>query len=189
MMDFRQIIEDNSIKMGYIPGSKEVLFIKCGQGGTIYGYENKYLDLALNINEKYGYSVIVSEIVDDGREAYSKEIEMVKKLVGNDCKIYYLGVSKGGLLGLWNGADNQSIEKFITINAPLMLNFHNRTRPAINKISKENLIMVYGTEDPSFRYVPFIIDAVNVQIIEGADHNLVGSNVGLEKIVEDLLIK
>ena len=46
MMDFTKTIEDNSIKMGYIPGSQEVLFIKCGQGGTIYGYENKYLDLA-----------------------------------------------------------------------------------------------------------------------------------------------
>lgn len=189
MKDFTQIIEDNSMKIGYIPGSQDVLFIKCGQGGSIYGYENKYLNLAWSINKKYGYTVISSEIIDESKEFFSKEMEMIKTLVGENCKIYYLGVSKGGLLGLWNGADHQSIKKFITINAPLMLNFHNRTRPAINKISKENIVMIYGTQDPSFAYIPFIREAVNVQIVEGADHNLVGGNVKLDEIVENILTK
>ena len=44
--DFAQIITVEDITIGYIPGSSKVLFIKTGQGGSIYGYENKYLDLA-----------------------------------------------------------------------------------------------------------------------------------------------
>ena len=53
-MDFDQIISDTKeqIKIGHIRGTKKVLFIKTGQGGTIYGYEGKYLDLAKVINEK-----------------------------------------------------------------------------------------------------------------------------------------
>lgn len=187
MKDFAQIIEENSIKMGYIPGSEKVLFIKCGQGSSIYGYENKYLSLAWYINEKYGCTVFVSEILDDGREAYNREMEIVASCVSEDCKIYCLGVSKGGLLTLWYGANNPLIKRIATVNAPLMINFHNRTRPAIQMIPRDGLTMFYGTEDPSFKFVPFISSFARVQIIEGADHNLCGGDIGILDITIELL--
>ena len=42
---FTQIFTSEDMSVGYIPGSSKVLFIKTGQGGSIYGYENKYLDI------------------------------------------------------------------------------------------------------------------------------------------------
>ena len=51
--DFTKIITVEETTIGYIPGSAKALFIKTGQGGSIYGYENKYLDLAFEVNEKY----------------------------------------------------------------------------------------------------------------------------------------
>lgn len=187
MKDFTQIIEEDIIKIGYIQGSNKVLFIKCGQGGSIYGYGNKYLDIALRVNERCGCTVFISETLNDGKEAYEREMEVVRKLVGDTCRIYFLGISKGGLLLLWNGASNELAERIVTVNAPLMINFHNRTRPAINKLGREALTMVYGIEDPSFKYVPFVSSDTNVQIIDGADHNLVGGKIGLDEIVEKLL--
>lgn len=186
-IDFVRIIEEDSVKIGCVLGDERVLFIKCGQGGSIYGCDNKYLDLAWRINEKYGYSVFVSEIADDGREAFRREMAIVKGLAGEDCKIYYLGISKGGLLGLWYGASNPSIEKMITVNAPLMINFHNKTRPSAMTFGKERLTMVYGTLDPSYKFVPFVAPFASAWIIEGADHNLVGGNVSLDDIVECLI--
>ena len=50
--NFDKIIDETA---GYIHGSNKVLFIKTGQGGSIYGYENKYLDLAIEVNEKIGW--------------------------------------------------------------------------------------------------------------------------------------
>lgn len=45
---------------GMIKGGPELLFIKTGRSGTIYGYENKYLEIAREVNKKYGCSVAVS---------------------------------------------------------------------------------------------------------------------------------
>ena len=185
--DFIRVIEEDLIKVGYVLGNEKVLFIKCGQGGSVYGYDNKYLDLAWHINEKYGYSAFVSEIADDGREAFEREMGIVKGLIGKDCKIYYLGISKGGLLGLWHGASDPSIEKMITVNAPLMINFHNKTRPSAMAFGRKRLTMVYGTLDPSYKFVSFIAPFANAWVIEGADHNLVGSDVSLDEIVEHLI--
>lgn len=187
MNDFVHIIEKRSMKMGYIPGSERVLFIKCGQGGSIYGYENKYLDIASQVSEKYGCSVFVSEIKDEGVDAFEREMKAVKLLAGEDCKVFCLGVSKGGLLALWHGQYEPSVQKIVTVNAPLMINFQNRTRPAIRSIKKGCLTMIYGTRDPSFKFVPFVEQLTNVQIIDGADHNLVGGGVSLMGIVESLL--
>ena len=186
-MDFDKIVTTNSMKIGYVLGSKKVLYIKCGQGGSMYGYQNKYLNIARHINEKYGYSVFVSEIKSDDREAYEQEMEIIESLLGDGCEIYSLGVSRGGLLIIWHGQYNPLVKKMATVNAPLMINFHNRTRPAIRSISGDKLTMIYGTEDPSYKFVPFVESIVRVRIVEGANHHLVGGGVSLLEIVEELL--
>ena len=43
---------------GIIDGSNIIVFIKAGLLGSCYGYENKYLQIGRNLNEKYGCSVI-----------------------------------------------------------------------------------------------------------------------------------
>ena len=111
---FDKIIDDT---IGYISGSNEVLFIKTGQGGTIYGYNNKYIDLAAEVNEKYGWSVFVSATVTDDREAYCHDMKLLEQCLGNsEYEIYYLGVSKGGLIGIWHGANDAKIKRMIAIN-------------------------------------------------------------------------
>lgn len=186
--DFTQIFSSEDMSIGYIPGSSTVLFIKTGQGGSIYGYENKYLDLALKVNEKYGFSVFVSATIVDTKESFERDIQVVKEVLGTqEFEIYYLGVSKGGLVGIWHGADEQRIAKMISVNAPLMINFHGKTLPGIKKLGGEKLTMIYGSLDPSYKYVPFVDKYTKVQIIEGADHNLIGASVTLSEILNDNL--
>jgi hypothetical protein len=170
--------------IGYIPGSDKVLFIKTGQGGSIYGYENKYLDLGIEVNAKYGFSVFVSATTVDTKESFLCDIQTVEDILGTtDFEIYYLGVSKGGLIGIWNGCDEPKIVKMVSINAPLMINFHGKTLPGIKKFGADKLTMVYGSLDPSYKYLPFVDKHANIQIVEGADHNLIGSNVTLLEII------
>lgn len=175
--------------VGYIPGSNKVLFIKTGQGGSIYGYENKYLDLAFEVNEKYGFSVFVSATTIDTKESFLRDIKTVEGTLGTtDFEIYYLGVSKGGLIGIWHGCDEPRILKMVSINAPLMINFHGKTLPGVKKFGTEKLTMVYGSLDPSYKYVPFVDKYANVQIIKGADHNLQGSKISLVEIIKRELL-
>lgn len=187
--NFTQVYTREDTNVGYMPGSAKVLFIKTGQCGSIYGYENKYLDLAIEVNEKYGYSVFVSATSSDSREAYEKDIQLLEQCLGtNEYEIYYLGISKGGLIGIWYAADEPRIVKMVSINAPLMINFHGKTLPGIKKLGREKLTMVYGSLDASYKYVPFVEKHTNVQIIEGADHTLKNSNLSYSEISVLLLI-
>jgi hypothetical protein len=186
--DFANIITAEDMNVGYMPGSNKVLFIKTGQGGSIYGYENKYLDLAFEVNEKYDFSVFVSATTIDTKESFLRDIKTVEDTLGTtDFEIYYMGVSKGGLIGIWHGCDESRIVKMVSINAPLMINYHGKTLPGIKKLGMDKLTMVYGSLDPSYKYVPFVDKHANVQIIEGADHNLIGASCSLSNIVEEKL--
>ena len=98
-----------------------------------------------------------------------------------------MGVSKGGLIGIWHGCDEHRLVKMLSINAPLMINYHGKTLPGIKKLGMNKLTMIYGSLDPSYKYVPFVEKHANVQIIDGADHNLRGSNMTIFEIVKALL--
>lgn len=45
--------EDAVIQYGIIYGNSKLFFIKVGQDGSIYGYNDKYVKMAERINEKY----------------------------------------------------------------------------------------------------------------------------------------
>lgn len=183
--DFANIISAEEMCIGHIPGSDIVLFIKTGQGGSIYGYENRYLDLAIKVNEVYGFSVFVSATTIDAKESFVRDMLTVEETLGtSDFKIYYLGISKGGLIGIWHGADEPRIQKMVSINAPLMINYHGKTLPGVKRLGRERLTMVYGSLDPSYKYVPFVEKHAIVRIIEGADHNLRGASLTLFEIIE-----
>ena len=187
--DYPEIYISDTVNIGHVPGSAQILFVKTGQGGTIYGYENKYLELAFHANEKYGCSVFVSATLGESKEVYEDEMEMVKRIVADpNPQIYYLGISKGGLLGCWHGANDPNIKRLVSINAPLMINFHNRTLPAVKAFSKERLTLLYGSLDPSFRYIPFISKHANVIIVEGGDHNLRGASISTQDIADQFLL-
>ena len=179
--NFDKIIDETA---GYIHGSNKVLFIKTGQGGSIYGYENKYLDLAIEVNEKIGWSVFVSATITDNREIYELDMQLLEQCLDTtEYEVFYLGVSKGGLIGIWHGSNDAKIKRMVAINAPLMINFHGKTLPGVKALGKDKLTMVYGSLDPSYKYVPFVEKHANVQIVEGANHNLIGASIKLLDVV------
>ena len=184
--DFANILTSEEMTVGYIPGSTTVLFIKTGQGGSIYGQENRYLDLGFEVNERYGFSVFVSATTMDTKGSFESDIKVVQNTLDTlDFEIYYLGVSKGGLIGIWHGCDEPRIIKMVSINAPLMINYHGKTLPGVRKLGREKLTMIYGSLDPSYKYVPFAEKYANVQIIDGADHNLRGSSLTILDIIQN----
>ena len=57
---FDNILKVQQIEYGIISGDKKIIYIKAGNGGSIYGYENKYLKMAKQINNCSGYNVVVA---------------------------------------------------------------------------------------------------------------------------------
>ena len=187
-INYEKIFNSTVERIGYISGSNKVLFIKGGQGGSVFGDENRYLKLALFAREKYGCSVFVAETHEDSRHVYDHEMKLVFENVSGDPEIYYLGVSKGGLIGIWYAQYNPRIKKLASINAPLMINFHNKTRPALKKLNAADVTMIYGSRDASYNFVPFIKDNAIVKLLDGADHNLKNSPIGFTELIDEVLL-
>ncbi|HPW94000.1 MAG TPA: hypothetical protein PLT31_02315, partial [Fibrobacteraceae bacterium] len=100
-------IEDKYVDYGFVFGSdpKKVLFIKAGLDGSMKGYQNKYLDLAYEVNQKYGITVICSSNpivrlllkynpIEQGLNVLDEELGNIKEK-----DIYYMGFSKGAYYG------------------------------------------------------------------------------------------
>ena len=83
------------IDYGIMEGNNKIIFIKSGQDGTIYGYQNKYLNIAYTINKKYGYTVICSSNPFDGTNPLDNAMNVIEKYCSKNnyknYEIYYMG--------------------------------------------------------------------------------------------------
>lgn len=168
------------IEYGIIKGNSTIVFIKAGQDGSIYGYENKYLTIAKKLNEKYGYTVISSSNPFDVNNPLDHDMNVVKEYCVNnnieDYKVYYMGQSNGARIGISWGYQHPEIKKLLLINSPIFINWH-ILKNGIIESNNQEMILVYGDKDNSYRYVELIEPLLNenkkLVIVNGADHNFV----------------
>jgi len=165
-----------TIDYGIIEGSSRILFIKAGQDGSMYGYENKYLRIAKRIREKYGVSVIVSSNPFDGRNPLDDAMAVIDDYCKrfDDYEIYYMGHSNGALIGATFGYRYPKIKRMMLVNMPL---WHSRdyTYSCLSKFTGERVSIVYGDRDMSYPYVDMIRfwedDRVKIYTVEDEDHH------------------
>lgn len=71
---------DNQIDYGFVfgGGRQKILLIKAGQDGSIYGYRNKYLKLACEMRELYGFSVVCASTPSSDINQMAQFAEVVK---------------------------------------------------------------------------------------------------------------
>ena len=171
---------------GIIPGTNRCLFVKTGRGGTIYGYDGKYINLVNDIHAEYGYTVCVSANPIDSSCDLKKEVETLLSVCPNIEEIYFTGISNGALVGAQQAWDIRLIKKMLLINGPLMINWP-KTKSGIEKAVDKKVMFVYGDKDPSYRYAELIklIDAPLCQlyIVDGADHQFRGMEKEFAELV------
>ena len=153
-------------QFGIIQGEKYLVFIKTGRGGSIEGFENKYLSICSFLFEKYGYTFVVSANPKDSVCDLEEEIKCIDTYVGDYKEIFFVGISNGAFIGAAQCRKIEKIKNAVLINAPLMINFH--------KIKEGNMYFLYGEEDPSFRYIEILNviknTACKYKIIKGEGH-------------------
>ena len=204
----------SQICYGFLYGRKKqvVLFVKVGRDGSVFGYRNKYLNMANHIAEKYGITVIVSsnpfcsfkwkEALNDACGVISAYFE--EHDVDNEkAKVLYYGHSDGASMIATCGKDYELFDAFLLSNLPLpvvkdedqpekiyveaikiMLNmtYINNTRP---------LIMVYGEYDKAYKTYEQIMTKLfvdygqtfEVHVISNEAHSISGPVV---KILPEL---
>lgn len=187
--------ENIIINYGIIKGNNKILFIKAGQDGSMYGYNNKYLQIAKRINSKYGYTVITSSNPFDGRNPLDNAIEVIEEYCKDkfeDYDIYYMGHSNGGLIGAWFGNNYEKIRRMLLINAPLMYNWH-KTKDGIKNFNGDLLSLVYGEFDQSIKYtellLPLTNEKIKLNIIKNEDHHFKNNMEDFLSLPEKYLIE
>ena len=202
MKDFdlrvKRKFNDVEIEYGILQGNSNILFIKPGLNGSLYGYNNKYLTIANLINQKYGSTVICStnphgnkkfNQLDDAIifiDEYTKEENI------NNYKIYYMGNSNGGMIACKKAHLYPQIDKMLIINAPLMFNCDLITS-GLKKFDQTSVSLIYGSLDPSINNIGLFdyLDnkKVTYYIIYGQDHNFSNDMNEFIQLAEKYLYK
>ena len=182
------------IRYGIIEGSRTILFIKAGQDGSVYGYDNKYLKIARKINKKYGCTIICASNPFDGKNNpldYDMNIvdDYCKKF--NDYKVYYMGHSNGGVIGAIWGYQYPQIKGMLLVNPPLFYNWH-KIKAGLSAFRGDKCFVIIGELDSSHKYAQMIDliknDRVKVDTIKNADHNFTNSISDFMNLPETYLL-
>ena len=182
------------IDYGIVEGNNIIVFIKAGQNGSLYGYQNKYIKMAKRLNKKYGCSVICSSNPFDGNNPLDNAMEVIEDYAKrfDDFKIYYLGYFNGALIGAWFGINYPKIKRMALVNGPLMYNLY-KTKEGALSFKGESINFIYGEYDQSIGYVELLKsienDKIKVFIEEGQDHHFSKSEEDFQKIPEKYLFE
>lgn len=101
--------------------STTMLFIKGGSGSNYYGYNNKYLDIARTINEKYGLTVAVSSNKLFSKIDLKSELQSVFKAMNTHYQVLFAGVSSGAVAAIEQSPDIYDFQKLLLINSPFTI--------------------------------------------------------------------
>ena len=182
------------IDYGIVEGNNIIVFIKAGQNGSLYGYQNKYIKMAKRLNQKYGCSVICSSNPFDGNNPLDNAMVIIEDYAKrfDDYKIYYLGYSNGALIGAWFGVKYPKIKRMALVNGPLMYNLH-KTKEGALSFKGESINFIYGEHDQSIGYIELLKsienDKITVFVEEGQDHHFSKSEEDFQQIPEKYLFQ
>ena len=179
-LKFDKIVKSNLeditvIEYGIIEGNNTIVFIKSGQNGSIYGYNNKYIKMAKRLNKKYKCTVICSSNPFDGNNPLDNAFTVIEKYTSKfeDYKVYYLGFSNGALIGAYFGINYPKIKRMLLVNMPLIYDI-NLIKKNLNNFNNEKVTIVYGSLDYSINFLENIknikSNRLDIKVILNEDH-------------------
>ncbi len=173
--DFDLIINN---QIAIVKGSTTLLFIKGGSGSTYYGYNNKYLDIARTINEKYGLTVAVSSNMLFSLIDLKAEFQSVFTAMNTHYQVLFAGVSSGAVAAIEQSPDIYDLQKLLLINPPFTISLP-KVKKSLEAKKDATFNFVFGANDPTYRFLPLLDNVksqstINLKIVEGAYHNFKG---------------
>ncbi|MDE7453292.1 MAG: alpha/beta hydrolase [Clostridia bacterium] len=162
------------MKIDFYPAGGDCLLIFTGLGGNTKGGENKYVKIAENAVQKYGFSVFVAGVPEDcwerPQEVFSEAVNHVLTLTKAET-VYVSGNSAGASLALWYSHLYPQIKKILAVNPVLNYNYH-RTKEGVLKFGGK-IFIASGELDPNAKWLNMlpVRDNLSKQIVQGADHS------------------
>ena len=175
--EFEVVIYDKKVDVGIIDGDNTIVIIVPGQNSNIYGYNKRYLKLSNKINYKYGSTIIIFSNPFNFENPMKDLMHIIKKYAKrfNNYTLCFFGFSKGAIIGAQYATKEKEFERMVLINGPLMINYH-KTKEGINEFKGEMINFIYGSLDPSSKYVGLLSlikkGNIKVTILENVGHNV-----------------
>ena len=168
---------ENQVDYGFVfAGDRQkILLIKAGQCGSIYGYRNKYLKLACEMRDLYGFSVVCASTPSSDINQMVQFADVVKSEfeIGRQTRIYFMGMSMGASIGCIGRTLFPEISRFLLVNPPLMINTIRICRSA-KAFDGDMMTFVFGSLDPSAHLAGLLKlhehENMRVIIVPGQDH-------------------
>ena len=183
--------EENQVDYGFVFGGnrQKILLIKAGQGGSVYGYCNKYLKLACEMRDLYGFSVICASTPSSDISQMIQFAEVVKSEfeINEQVQIYFMGMSMGASIGCRGRQLFPEISRFLLINPPMMINTPLICRSA-KKFEGDMMTFVFGSFDPSVNLAGLLKlherENMHVEIVPGQDHHFSNNGFRLLELIK-----
>ena len=162
------------MQIDFYSAGNDCLLIFTGLGGNTAGYQNKYIKIAENIRQKYGFSVFVAAVPKDcwehPQQVFTQAVEHVLSQAAPK-NLYIMGSSAGASLALWYSHLYPQIKRMLAVNPVLNLNY-DRTKKGIESFVGEKIIVVTGEYDPCAVWLNLLPrnDKITAELIDGVDH-------------------
>lgn len=178
---------DCTLKIALHPAESKVIFLIIpGVDGSIDGYENKYMRIADNVQEKHGAAVIRMDnpfITSHHWESnIRKVLEFIadnkKMLSGNeDIELRIMAHSVGATGIVQVAWEYPYISRLLLINPATRLNLDKFYKGLIEFNGKKTILV--GSNDPSAglesdKNIEYTVSNINILTIDGADHDFSG---------------
>jgi len=176
---------DCSLDIAIHPADSNIIFLTIpGVDGSVDGYENKYVRIAENIQEKYGVAVVrmsnpyISSFFWESNIRRTLEFieNNTKTIINNeDFELHIMAHSAGAAIVAQIAWEYPGIKKLLLVNTAFKMN----PDKILNELDKFTGIVrfVYGTKDPSIDWAKILKEKYEVAVIDGADHNFSGENI------------
>ncbi len=164
----------------FVATSDKAVLIMTGIGGSENGYENKYPEIARNLNEKHDANVF---IFATPREAWQKGENLVDEAISEVDRImservtarydlYCFGTSAGAsFLGSFTYKHPQ-VKKLILVNPVMQINYNKLLRGLDDSCAEVKI--VFGEDDPSRKFAGLLDllknKSVQTTFVPKADH-------------------
>lgn len=186
---------DCSLDIAIHPADSEIVLLTVpGVDGSVDGFEDKYLKIAENIQEKYGAAIVrmANPFItsyhweSNIRQSLNYILENTEEITGHkDIEIRIIAHSAGAAIVAQIAWEYPEITRILLINPATKLGI-DKIKYGLSEFIGDRITVLFGSEDPSVGDVDEIAklaeaNNIHTHILEGVDHNF--SSESLEAFI------
>jgi pimeloyl-ACP methyl ester carboxylesterase len=178
---------DCSLDIAIHPANSDIIFLTIpGVDGSIDGYENKYVTIADNIQDKYGAAIVrmsnpyISSFFWESniRQVLQFIEDNAKEITGKvDFELRIMAHSAGAAILAQIAWEYPLISRILLVNPAMKLN-PDKIKRGLAELNNNKLAILVGSKDPSISETKELRIERTI-IVEGADHNFSGDTFPL----------